>query len=233
MNEDLRRKKSECLLKLALEEQLERDAEMLKYKSGDEVENPHEFSKAHSKRIEEILKRAEKAEKHPRRFRRYHQIVAGFVLFFCISAFTIMQVEAFRLPVIRFFVEIRDKATLFGVENEDNQILTEKFEMYEPHYIPDDFIVQSVHEEDESFYIKYISNEKQQAYSYYFFDNMKNTIADTEDGTMVEIDIDGNSSFVIQKDGRIRILMNKNDKQFYLEGNIAYEEAVKIMKSIK
>ena len=47
MSDDLKRKKSDYLLELALEEQLENDGEMQAYQSGNE--RPHEFSDEHNR----------------------------------------------------------------------------------------------------------------------------------------------------------------------------------------
>ncbi len=233
MSKNFRKKKSDYLLELALEEQLKHDTEMEKYKICDEVENPHLFSPEHNKRMQEIFKMAEKAEKKNKRLRRFHQVAAGFVLLFCISAFSITQVEAFRLPIIRFFMEIKEKSTLFGASEEKNSGLTENYKEYEPHYVPNGFAVLEVHEEKGTFTIKYLNDQKQQGYKYYFFESMKNTAIDTEDGDTVEIKINGNTAYVVQKGEEVRILMNKDDKRFYLAGTIPYEEAIKVMKSIK
>ena len=51
MSDDLKRKKSDYLLELALEEQLENDGEMQAYQSGNE--RPHEFSDEHNRKIKE------------------------------------------------------------------------------------------------------------------------------------------------------------------------------------
>ena len=109
MSEDLKKKKSDYLLELALEEQLEHEVEMNKCE-----EPPHAFSKEHDKRMQKIFKMADKVVNRSRHRRRYRQIVAGFEILLCISAFSVSHVEAFRLPLVRFFMEIKQKSTLFG-----------------------------------------------------------------------------------------------------------------------
>ena len=90
-----------------------------------------------------------------------------------------------------------------------------------------------VHEREGEIYIKYLNDQKQQSYSYYFFEDIDNTAVDTEDGDTVEIKINGNQAYAVQKGDEVRILMNKNNKQFYLNGTIPYEEAINVMESIK
>lgn len=55
MSEDLKKKKSEYLLELALEEQLDQDMEMKKYEKIEETEPAHVFSKEHDKRMQELV----------------------------------------------------------------------------------------------------------------------------------------------------------------------------------
>lgn len=233
MSEDLKKRKSDYLLELALEEQLDQDTEMKKYEKIEETEPAHVFSKEHDKRMQEIFKMADKAENKSWKRKRYRQIAAGFALFFCISAFSITQVEAFRLPLVHFFMEIKEKSTLFGARKEMSSGLTENYKEYEPHYVPAGFAVLEVHEGEGEIYIKYLNDQKQQAYSYYFFEETDNTAVDTENGNTVEIKINGNQAYVVQKGDEVNILMNKNNKQFYLNGTIPYEEAIKVMESIK
>ncbi|ANU45018.1 hypothetical protein ADH76_00995 [Enterocloster clostridioformis] len=233
MSKDLKKKKSDYLLELALEEQLDQDMEMKKYEKIEETEPAHVFSKEHDKRMQEIFKMADKVENKSRKRKRSRQIAAGFALFFCISAFSITQVEAFRLPVVRFFMEIKEKSTLFEASKEMNSGITQNYKQYEPHYVPAGFAVLEVHENEGGFYIKYLNDQKQQAYDYYFFEDTDNTAVDTENGNTIEIKINGNQAYLVQKGDEVNILMNKNNKQFYLNGTIPYEEAIKVMESIK
>ena len=233
MSEDLKKRKSDYLLELALEEQLDQDTEMKKYKKIEAKEPVHVFSKEHDKRMQEIFKKADKAENKSRKRKQYRQIAAGFALFFCISAFSITQVEAFRLPLVRFFMEVKEKSTLFGASKEMDSGVTENHKEYEPHYVPAGFAVLEVHEGEGEIYIKYLNDQKRQAYNYYFFEDVDNIAVDTENSNTVEIKINGNHAYVVQKGDEVNILMNKNNKQFYLNGTIPYDEAIKVMESIK
>lgn len=56
MSKDLKQKKSDYLLELALEEQLEQDEDMKKYPLPEDVEHPHVFSEEHEKRMRRFLK---------------------------------------------------------------------------------------------------------------------------------------------------------------------------------
>lgn len=235
MADELRKKKSDYLLELALEEQLEHDADMVKYQADHKSENPHIFSAQHHKRMKKIFKRADRVEKKSQHHRRHMRMAAGVALFVCISAVTITQVEAFRLPVMRYFYDIKEKSTMFGVIKDAEQISNKSFEVYEPNYVPDGFTVLEVtkYEEDQDFIIQYLNEEKQQEYRFYFFNDLESVAIDTEGGTIEELKINGNQTYLIQKKERIRILMYKNNVQCILIGNIPRDEAIKVMESIQ
>ncbi len=233
MSEDLRKKKSESLLKLALEEQLEQDEDMLRYSEDNEDGNFHVFSQEHEERMKKIFKMADKVERKAAYRQKYWQLAAGIIIFLCVSAFTVTNVEAFRIPVIRFFKEIQEKSTLLGVVGEENQVVSEQFQQYVPTYVPDNYVIVKVQENKEEFYIKYENSKNNSAYIYYYWDKMNTTEIDTEEGTIQEIDIHGNLAYVVQKENEIKITMNKGRQRFYLNGKVPYEDAVKIIESIE
>lgn len=231
-DEDFDQEKQEYLLKWALKEQLKQDAAMQKYPSGKDAEPGHVFSKEHEKRMERIFRKAERAEKRTQRRQTYLRIAASIAVLFCVSSITIMEVDAFRMPVMRFFTEVRNKATGFLVEDKD-VTLTERFVNQEPRYVPKGFDVLKVNEEADRYFIKYINEEQQQSYVFYYFVNSEDCITDTENGHVQEIQINDNKGYIVQKEDEIQVLLDVDGSRYYLMGNIPLENAIKIMESIK
>lgn len=231
MSDDLKRKKSDYLLELALEEQLENDGEMQAYQSGNE--RPHEFSDEHNRKIKDILKRAEREENKKKYRRKRLQAAACIILILSVSTLTVTRVEAFRLPLIRFFSEIREKSTKLNIQGENNFNLTKKFQEYEPQYIPSGFSVDEVNEGDWSFYIKYSNIESDHIYTFYYFEDSSTKAIDTENADSIETQINGNKTYVIEKSDEVRVLMYKNSDQFYVRGQLPLDEAYNILESIK
>ncbi len=62
MSENIKKKKSDYLLELALEEQLKFDEEMLKYEKMEKEAPDHVFSKEHNEKMQKIFKMADKGE---------------------------------------------------------------------------------------------------------------------------------------------------------------------------
>lgn len=231
MNDDLRKKKSDYLLELALEEQLEIDEEMNAYGTGSIT--PYEFSDEHISKIEEILRIAENKEKRFKRRRKQLQVAVCLVLALSVSAFTVNQVEAFRLPFMRFFSEIKDKSTKFGIQGENNFNLTKNYQQFEPQYIPDGFCVDQVEEGNGTFSIKYMNEQKKQIYTIWFFNENLTREIDTEEAGIVETEINGNETYIIEKKNEVRVWMNIKEQQYFLRGEISIDDAKKVMGSIK
>ncbi len=60
MSRNLDEKKSDYLLELALEEQLENDEDMRHWEQLEQENLPHEFSEQHKKRMRKIFRKANK-----------------------------------------------------------------------------------------------------------------------------------------------------------------------------
>lgn len=232
MDNDLKKKKSDSLLKLALEEEMLQDADMIKYKSDDEMEVLHEFSEEHQKRMKKIFKMADRVEHRSAYRRRNFQIAAGLAIFLCFSAVTVTRVEAFRLPILQFFMDIKEKSTRLGIQEENRLNLPDEYCKYEPGYVPEGYVVVSVKHNEGGFFVRYESEENQHWYRYQYYDEMGNLNVDTEMGDVTEEVIDGNPAVVIRKDKEIRIIVDIGKQRFCLNGIIPYEEAIKIMESV-
>lgn len=232
MSKDLRQKKSDYLLELALEEQLEQDEELLKY-TEDSNTPPHQFSPEHEKKMEEIFKLAHRTEMKSVYRRRFYRTAAGIALFLVLSGVMVGNVEAFRVPVVNFFMEVNDKYSLFKFSNENNINVTKNFQEFEPQYVPEGFNVEKVTEGQGRYKIAYMNEKTAQWYHITYNNKLSDLVIDTENTTSYHMDINGHEAIVIQKGSELRIVMYLNNNQFNLYGNISLDEAIKIFESIK
>ncbi len=231
MSRNLDEKKSDYLLELALEEQLDNDEDM-RYWEQLEAENPpHVFSERHNKRMRKIFRKAKRVEFYEEYRKRVIRAVAGFLIIVCASVVTVTQVEAFRLPLVEFFSQIKQKSTFFGVSTESRTKLTKNFQEYEPTYIPEGFAVIEVRESKNRFFIIY-ENEHNNIYKFCFFRKFKDFALDTEEAIASNTEINGHRASIIEKGNKTKIIMYEGDFLFYLEGDISLDESYKIMESI-
>ncbi len=231
MSRNLDEKKSDYLLELALEEQLENDEDMRHWEQLEQENPPHEFSEQHKKRMQKIFRKARRIEFYKEHRKRMVKIAASFLVIICASVITVTQVEAFRMPLLDFFYQVKEKSTFFGVSADSGGKLTKNFQEYEPTYKPEGFVVTEVSEKENRFFIKY-ENEKGNTYQVCFYSKFKDFVLDTETAVASSIDINGRKVSVVEKGMETKIIMYENDSVFYLGGVLPLEEAYKILESI-
>lgn len=231
MSRNLDEKKSDYLLELALEEQLENDEDMRHWEQLEQENLPHEFSEQHKKRMRKIFRKAKRIEFYKEHRKRIVKIAASFLVIICASVITVTQVEAFRMPLLDFFYQVKEKSTFFGVSADSGRKLTKNFQEYEPTYKPEGFVVTEVHEEEKKFWIKY-ENEKGSIYRFYFFNEVRDVALDTEDAMASDVEINGRKTSIVEKDNETRFIMYEENSLFFLTGMLSLKEAYKIMESI-
>lgn len=232
MINDFQNKKTEYLLKLALEEQLGIDKEIKKYDKLEAESQIHVFSKEHDKKMKRIYKMAKRAETPNLYKRRIKYMVAGFAALVSVSVLTATQIEAFRVPIIKYISQIKEKYSIFTPYKEDISYLSDEYTLYEPKYTPEDFDIQEIRESESGFSISYINDLSNQYYNLYFFNEASQISLDTENASVRDVEIGSNNATIVQKNDEIRILMSYGESQYYLEGSLPVEEAIKIMESI-
>lgn len=231
MSRNLDEKKSDYLLELALEEQLENDEDMRHWEQLEQENLPHEFSEQHKKRMRKIFRKAKRIEFYKEHRKRIVKITASFLVIICASVITVTQVEAFRMPLLDFFYQVKEKSTFFGVSADSGRKLTKNFQEYEPTYKPEGFVVTEVHEEDDEFFLKY-EDEKGRMYKFCYFEKIKNFALDTEATMVSNVEINGNKASIIEKGSETRIIMYEENSIFFLGGTISSEDAYKIIESV-
>lgn len=95
-----------------------------------------------------------------------YKIAAAAAVILCLSTVTVTRVEAFRLPIVRFFMEIKEQSTFFGLQEKKRVALSDKFQRYEPMYIPEGYVVIATEEDKNGFYIGYENEKEKRKYTY-------------------------------------------------------------------
>lgn len=227
-----KQERTEILLKWALEESLETNPDMLKYQSKDDVKNSYVFSEEYEQRMKKLYKMAERKERRPMRMKKFRNMAAGIVVFLGISMVTISQIEAFRVPIMRFFSAIQKESTFFGIRKDDGQKVTEKFQEYEPSYIPEGYIILDVIEEAEYFRIKYGRPQDSKEYLFVFHEHIDSISVDTEESDYKPIEIAEKQAHYVKEGERLRVILDNDGHRYYVSGNISLEEVEKVFESL-
>lgn len=237
-----RDKKDEMILTLALLEQMENDEDLKVFDAcADETTGqsgtagqgakPHVFSERHNKRMKEIFKIAARAEKRRKRRRIVKRAAAGLAACICVSTCMVFSSSAFRIPVMNFFTDVKEKYSELVVDKGTKTYVTKNFQEYEPRYVPKGFNVSEVIEEDNFFKIRYV-NDNGQWYYFACHEYSHSTHIDTENVETKEIKVGENDVTVYFKEGNIHAIMYQNFKQFLIRGKIDIDEVKKIFESI-
>lgn len=238
-----RDKKDEMILTLALLEQMENDEDLKVFDAcADETTGqsgtagqgakPHVFSERHNKRMKEIFKIAARAEKRRKRRRIVKRAAAGLAACICVSTCMVFSSSAFRIPVMNFFTDVKEKYSELVVDKGTKTYVTKNFQEYEPRYVPKGFNVSEVIEEDNFFRISYV-NDDSRWYYYSYYEEPHSIQLDTENISEMQIEINGSEAVVYTKENYFYLVYYKDKKQFIVIGNISLDEVKKIMESIK
>ncbi len=232
MNKKQEQERTEILLKWALEESLETDPDMLKYQSGNDIEDYYAFSEEYERRLKRLYKMAERKERRPVRMKKFRNMAAGIVVFLGVSMVTVSQVEAFRVPIVRFFSSIQKESTFFGARKENGQKVTENFKEYEPSYVPEGYTILEVNEKSNCLRIKYGMPQDSKEYLFVFYRNIESVSIDTEESDYETIEIAGKQAHYVREGERIRVLLDHDGHRYYVSGNISLEEVKRIFESL-
>lgn len=225
-----RDKKDEMILTLALLEQLEQDEEIRDFGgNGDGVS--HTFSERHKKRMEEIFRAAARAEKKRRRCRQFRRAAAGLAACLSVSAALVFSSSAFRIPVMNFFTEVREKYSELRVEKAEKNNVTENFAEYEPGYVVNGFDVLEVEEGENFFRISYV-NDKKDWYYYDYYKEPRSIQLDTEEILKTDMEIKGKNATVYRKNEYTYVVYYSECGQFIVIGNVGEGEIKKVLESI-
>ncbi len=226
-------RKSEMILRLALAEQLEDDPEVLAFLPESELEERHVYSAGHERKMKKIFRMAKRAKRRPKRRKRMLRSAAGIAVLLGISLVTISSVDAFRIPVVSFIADAREKATQYRIAKKTEHPLTKSFAKFEPSYVPEGFYVESVKELKDSFSISYSNSETGLWYDLHYYSVPTTVSLDTEDSQVTETFINGNRTVIVEKNGQRRAAMYTGSSQINLYGTISETDLKHVLKSIK
>lgn len=200
-----------------------------------------DYPKALDEWFENYLHTSLKQEKQKKRyaaFRRYSNRAAIFLLLIIAGiAVTTLKVEAFRVKFLNLFIEVNERYSQVKIKdiNEDNvyeSIPADWEEYYLPEYIPDYFEIYNIKTFGDSKMVYYKDskgNEIQFSQS-----PISDTFQiDTEDGIMVNVQIEGNQGILVDKNGLLTLIWYDENSTFYIIGKIDKNDMIKMAESMK
>jgi len=206
-----------------------------KLRDDETIVNPNQEEL--DKKMLGMIKKYEKKEKRKQNLGLLKKVSLKAAIFITVLTLgftvTFSTVEAFRITVLNFFMEQKDKFSLISLsENNNVSVPAELNEKYYPHYLPEDYEIKSTFINDSGVEISYI-NKNNEIINYCYFDKDAKTGIDTENRTEISVLINGLNGSIFSKNGHSTLVFKLDEYIFIIEGHIEQEEIIKIAESIK
>lgn len=189
-------------------------------------------------RIRKLIARHNRKESIKRIWKTTAKVFPKVAAIFCAAfiSFTILitSVEAFRVKVLNFIIDVSKEYTNIDVENNNSSEIPSDWEnIYIPEYVPEGFKISTTQKLAFSKIIVYKNNVGQSIIYTQSIGGKRNIRIDTEDAATEKILINENEGLLAEKNGRITIVWHNNDACFSLISEADKNELIKMAESIK
>lgn len=165
------------------------------------------------------------------RLKKYlKRIAIGVAAFITVAGITVFGVEALRIQVMNFFIELTDSYTKIDFTNEkaDNPAESGDIKL---DYIPEGFALCESEMEDNKVFLKFKKDTK-------YFNILRRDAhsvlsIDSENAEIVKIDINGKEAYYSTNENINILVFHDNTYSYELSGNIEKEEIIGIAQNIK
>ena len=204
-------------------------------KIEDEVKNVNfNFSAQHISAIEQIINGSYKDSEYKIKVRRplrySKRMILVSIITMIIIASTTLGVNAVKLRILNYFINIQNQYTEFKYTESDNTKSNNPFNVT-LHYIPDNYIIYDINTTNKNYNITYKNNNKY--FSITKTNIVDNVQIDTEDANTKYIYINNNKAFVSIKNDKIIILWSSLGFLYTIDGNTDYNTLINIAKNIE
>ena len=191
-----------------------------------------EFSKEHVANMQKIFKVYRQKLFYKKMVAVTKRVAIFFIIISVVGAISIMSVEAWRIKILNFFIEVKDNHSDIHLREEMSDNNSYKVADITFEYIPDGFTVENTNNTKNNLFIQF-TNENNLYFSLNINDVDVNLSIDTENADLKKIFLNRVEALLSEKD-TIKILVWHNDKyMFTLIGNIETSELIKIAENIK
>lgn len=231
-NEQLEKKLFEAALRHAVEQCVEQECAPIREEYADSPEPDYSLGfRLRMKRLLQKNKRPAGAG-----WQTYAKRVAAVAVVLCVGFFSVMSVEAVRVPITNFFLYITEKGTVidFGGSNDNVPVIPLGWDfVYAPAYLPKGYVLAETENYGKNFNATYSADTQsdivfQQSQS---FEGM--LALDTEDAATEQITIGALDGLYVEENGSSMLFWLNSDGWYLLTTTLGREETVKIAESVE
>lgn len=242
--EEIRKKLYEdyedSLFKLVMHDVAEKEGksfleEKEKLKNDPEFTPSEEAVQRFSARLDVILNKKKAYAKKQRVLKALRRSAVATLIIIVLLFTAVASVQALRIRVLNFFMEIKPEYTSFQIKDSDNSggsPVVKWSKAYVPTYIPDRYTVKSS-SNDPGY--KRIIFENQEGLSIIYRDISEETTfnLDTENAAVKEISVNGHKGMLAVKNSTVSIVWQADGHMFTVQAPTDEDTAVKIAEGVK
>lgn len=190
----------------------------------------HQFSAEFEEKMSRIMK--SELPKAKRTHRHGGKIVAAIIVCLFISGTVVCSVEAIRIPVINFLLNLDASNSNIIASDEAYSKISPDFQSALPSYIPEGFVISRKEEYPDDYISIEYANGEGLYYDLTCSLYIESNAIDTEDSTYETVTLNGRKAYFCEKKGRVLAVCYSDDCTYLISGNITQDEIEKIFSSI-
>jgi len=190
------------------------------------------------KLLDARLKKSRAYDGKQRLWQAFNRVAIALLIMLVVLGVTVVSVEAVRVRVLNFFMDIQQEYTSFQLKDssgvaEGGDTIADWRQAYVPTYIPEGFEVSDVFEGKLSKDIEF-KNAQGSLINYMELSESTKTAVDTENADLFEtITINGHEGALVVKNSLVTVIWAMNDRIFIIQGKIDRDMAVKMAEGVK
>lgn len=197
----------------------------------DEQSLHHPFSKKFQKKMNALIRQ----QKYTPAVKTLHQICRGaaavLVVVLLLNVLLIIGVEAYRNKVFSFLTESWEKLTSFVVQS-DTITGSDIIIPMEPAFLPEGYEEIERYTTDYEHTVIWVNPQGQEIVFSQILLSQSESIFDTEDANIKELDVSGNHVYILSKHNACQVHWLSGDCEFLLIGILSEDEIIEIIESI-
>ncbi len=219
----------DIVLEGAMESYAEKELEEIP--SEEELKKQMQFSKGFEKKINKLFEKERRKQTY-KTFLHYSKRIAVMIaIIFTVTTIVVFNVEAFRVKILNFIIEMQETHTDIKVEDKQKQDSSLDFEDINFGYVPEGFkCIENIKDEDILF-IKFSNNHDQEIILQCSPISAKVSI-DTENAYSEKVRINGNDGLLVEKGKDNSLVWHDKNNIFRIFSNLPTEEIIKIAEKI-
>ncbi len=208
--------------------------EKAKLKNDPEFQpSPAEVRKF-NQQLDTHLKRQQVYARKQRILNTINKAAVAMVIMLVVLGSAVMTVEAVRIRVLNFVMNIEPEYTSFALEDSDKgeSTIIDWYKAYAPTFIPAGYEVSGVSTDQYAKSIEF-KNKQGLLITYMELSEGSKPQLDTENASIETININGHEGKLIKKDSLVTLIWSMNDHMYIIRGQMKEETAVKIAEGVK